>query len=188
MTLSTGLVTYPDDEGIAALKTAVDSGCSYINAGEFYGPPEKNSLRLVRLFLERYPDYADKIVLNVKGAFSLQTFKGTGSKEDTAKSIENCLQQLGPNVKIDQFEPARRDLDIDFEKDTLATIHEYVKEGKIGGLALSELNAETVRQVAKSFEVGAMELEFSLFHIDPLHNGLLKACAELNIPVLAYCK
>lgn len=181
-------MSHSDEEGIAAIKAAIDSGCNYINAGEFYGPPEKNSLRLVRLFIERYPEYASKMVLNVKGGMNLQTMQPAGSKEDIAKSIENCLEQLGPKIKIDHFEPARRDFNVDFEKDTLATITQFVEQGKIGGLALSELNANTARQAAKSFNVRALEIEFSLFHLDPLHKGVLKTCAELNIPVIAYCK
>lgn len=34
----------------------------------------------------------------------------------------------------------------------------------------------------------SVEVEMSLFYNEPMTNGLLEACAELDIPVLAYCK
>lgn len=70
----------------------------------------------------------------------------------------------------------------------MAAIDEYVKAGKIGGISCSEINANTLREAASKFTITAVEVELSLFYNEPMTNGLLEACAELNIPVLAYCK
>ena len=176
-----------DDQACAAIKTALDAGCTFMDGGQFYGPPEKNSLTLLNKYFAKYPEDADKIVLNIKGAYV--PFTGpTGSKEDTAKSIDTCLSMLGPVGRITQFEPARKDLAVDYEDDTLATIDSYVKAGKIDGIACSEVNADTLRSAAKKFKITGFEIEFSFFNRDPLTNGLFETCGELGIPVFAYCK
>lgn len=175
-----------EEKAIAAIKTAIDSGCNYLNGGEFYGPPDANSLALLRKYFEKYPEDAEKVVLNVKGAMSPQRTPDA-SKEGVIRSIDNCLNTLGPVGRIDQFEPARKDKNVPFEE-TLGTIDSYVKSGKIGGISVSELGAETLRKAASQFNITSLEIELSLFRTEPITNGLLAACAELNIPVLAYCK
>lgn len=82
------------------------------------------------------------------------------------------------------FECARRDPNVPLEA-TLATLGELVKEGKIGGVALSEVNANTIRAAAKITKIVAVEVEISLFSTEPLSNGIAQTCAELNIPIIA---
>jgi len=86
---------------------------------------------------------------------------------------------------LDLFECARLDPNVPPEQ-TVATIYEYVKAGKIGGVSLSEVNAVTIRKAATVAKISAVEVEFSLFSTDILTNGVAKACAELDIPIIAY--
>ena len=90
----------------------------------------------------------------------------------------------GPKGKIDMFECARRDPNVPLA-DTLLTLSELVDEGKIGGVALSEVSAATIREAANMTKIVAVEVELSLFSRDPLTNGIIKACAELDIPIIA---
>lgn len=69
---------------------------------------------------------------------------------------------------------------------TIETLAEYIKEGKLGGISLSECSADSIRRAAKIHNIGAVEVEFSMFSLDILENGVTKACAELDIPVIAY--
>ena len=91
---------------------------------------------------------------------------------------------LGGKGKIDMFECARRDPNVPL-KATVDALAELVVEGKIGGVALSEVNASTIREAAKITKITAVEVELSLFATDVLTNGVAKACAELNIPIIA---
>ena len=188
--LTARAVPLTDDEAFAAIKAALDSGCNYWNGGEFYARPETpnhNSLAVLRKYFDKYPEDASKVVINIKGG--LKHYVPDGSEEGIRRSIDNVLNMLGPVGKVGQFEAARKDKTIDYEKDTLATIEEYVKAGKVGGIACSEVNATTLRSAAKAgYKITALETELSLFCTEPLENGLLEACAELDIPVLAYCK
>ena len=71
-------------------------------------------------------------------------------------------------------------------EETIGYIAEYVKAGKLGGISLSEVGANSIRKVHAIHPVSAVEVEFSLFCTDILENGVAKACAELNIPIVAY--
>lgn len=159
-----------------------------MNGGLFYGSPDNNSLTLMNKYFAKYPEDASKIILNIKGGYDHTKHVPTGSKEAIAKSIDTCLDLLGPRGRIDQWEPARRDREVDYYDDTLSTIEEYVKAGKIGGISLSEVKVDTIREAAKRFKIESVEIELSLFRTEPLTDGLLEACAELDITVLAYGK
>jgi pyridoxine 4-dehydrogenase len=51
---------------------------------------------------------------------------------------------------------------------------------------LSEVNAATIRKAHKAHPIAAVEVEFSLWVLDILENGVAETCAELGIPIIAY--
>ncbi|KAI0450705.1 NADP-dependent oxidoreductase domain-containing protein [Xylaria acuta] len=175
----------PDDERIEMIKAAINAGANFLNGSEFYGPSlQENSLSLLKQYFEKYPEDAKKVVIGIKGGMHLP-MSVDNSPEYTRESIENCLKLIGDKGKIDMWEMARRTTQEDYIK-SLRVIDEYVKQGKIGGVTLSEVNAKSIRQAAKVVKVAGVEIELSLFHTDPLHNGISAACAELDIPIFAY--
>jgi pyridoxine 4-dehydrogenase len=168
------------------MKRALELGANYWNGGEFYGPPQYNSLHLLKAYFEKYPEDVDKVVINIKGGMNVAKMEPDGTAEGIRKSVENCVSILGGVKKIDIFEAARVDPNVPIEE-TMATFQKLIAEGKIGGVALSEVRAETIRRAAKVQEIaGGVEIEFSLFTPEPLTNGVFEACAELNIPIIAY--
>ena len=171
-----------EEQSFEAMRTAADLGCLVWNGGEFYGKPEYNSLVLINRFFTKYPQYADKVVLNIKGA-SEPNFKPNGSPEFVRNSVSHCLAQLNGH-KINMFECARRDLNVPLET-TLTTLKEMVEEGRIESVALSEVNARTIRDATKIVNISAVEIELSLWCTDPLRNGITDTCRELDIPILA---
>ncbi|EFZ01777.1 Aldo/keto reductase [Metarhizium robertsii ARSEF 23] len=176
-----------DEANFTAIKTAIESGCTFLNGAEFYGTgPEENSLTLLRRYFAKYPEDAERVAINIKGGRDFKTLGFDGSPEGVARSIEHSLEQLGPVGRIAQWGMARKDLSHDYEDETLASIDGYVKSGRIDGISTSEINATTLRSAARKFRISALEIEVSLFHTDALTNGLCAACAELDIPVIAY--
>lgn len=168
------------------IKAALESGCNYMNGGEFYGPADNNSLTLLNKYFEKYPEDRDKILLNVKGCV-FENLTPDGSPTGVRTSVENCVRLIGGKGRIDQFEPARKDPKVDIET-TVAALQEQVRAGNIGGIALSEVSAATIRRAAKVARIEAVEVELSLWCTEPLENGVAQACAELDIPILAYCE
>jgi pyridoxine 4-dehydrogenase len=156
-----------------------------LQAGEFYGTPEYNSLHLLNKYFTKYPEDASKILLSIKGAINPDGSGPDGSPEGIKRSIDNCLKLLDGKKSIDIFEPARVDPKTPIET-TVKAIDEYVKAGKVGGIALSECSAATVQKAAKVAKIVACEVELSLWSLDILNNGVAAACAEHGILVVAY--
>lgn len=137
------------------------------NGGEFYGKPDYNSLVLLERYLEKYPEDASKFVLNIKGGVNLKTFHPDGSVEGTRRTLDDCIKQLNGRKKLDQFEFARRDQTVPMEV-TFGVLNEYIKAGKLGGVALSEVRAETIHEAVKHTKVIAVEVELSLYALPRL--------------------
>ncbi|CZS90819.1 hypothetical protein WAI453_003947 [Rhynchosporium graminicola] len=172
-----------EEQSFKAMRASLSAGANFWNAGEFYGTPEHNSLTLMNKYFTKYPEDAQKVVLSIKGG--LVNMKPDGSPEGVRTSIENCLRLLDGKKSIDIFECARVDKNTPIET-TMKALEGYVKVGKIGGIALSEVSAATVRRAAKVTKIVAVEVELSLFATDILSNGVAAACAENDIPVVAY--
>ena len=167
------------------MKAALKSGANFWNGGELYGPPHANSLHLLNRYFTKYPEDADKVVISIKGSVS-HTKKGPdNSKENIQRSIDECVKVLDGKKFLDLFEPARQDPNVPLEE-TMNAMAKYIKEGKLGGISLSEVTEDQIRNAAKLHKISAVEVEMSLQTPDVLHNGVAKTCAELDIPLVAY--
>ncbi|KAM0748831.1 aldo/keto reductase [Meredithblackwellia eburnea MCA 4105] len=174
----------PDAQAFEAMKTAIDAGSNFFNAGEFYGQPERTlGLQLLARFFEAEPTYADKIFLSVKGAITPE-WKADSSDEYLRESVTN-INKILKHRKMDLFEPARVDKTRPIEE-TMKSLQKLVDEGHFKYIGLSECSAETVRRAAKVGSVAAVEVEYSPWALDIEKNGVLAACRELKIPVVAY--
>jgi pyridoxine 4-dehydrogenase len=155
----------------------------YRNGGAFYGTPEYNSAHVLKAYFDKYPEDASKVVISIKGGHTPNGVNG--SPENMRSDVENFLKILDGRCKIDIFECARVDPKVPVET-TVGALAELVKEGKIGGVGLSECRAETVRRAAKVTTIASVEVEFSMFSPDILTNGIVDTCGELGIPIVAY--
>ena len=106
-------------------------------------------------------------------------------QQNVRRSIDYCNEMLAGHKKVDVWECARVDPQTPIEE-TVKALGELVKEGKLGGIGLSEVRAETIRRAAKVHPIAAVEVELSVWATDILHNGVAQACAELGIPIVAY--
>ncbi|KAL2192709.1 NADP-dependent oxidoreductase domain-containing protein [Corynascus similis CBS 632.67] len=182
LTLVAGRIS--EEQAFSCIKAALEVGCNYFNGGEFYGSPDHNSLTLLNKYFAKYPEDKDKILLNIKGCIA-PGLRPDGSPAGVQTSVGNCVRLIGDKGLIHQFEPARKDPNVDIET-TITALKEQVEAGNIGGIALSEVSAATIRRAAKVARIEAVEVEISLWCTEPLENGVAQACAELNIPIIAY--
>ncbi|KAI2616466.1 putative aldo/keto reductase [Hypoxylon sp. NC1633] len=174
-----------EEQAFEAMKAALKNGMNFWNGGEFYGKPEYNSLVLLERYFAKYPEDADKVVLSIKGGMTAD-FRTDGSPENTRRSLDTCISQLKGRKKIDIFEFARRDPNVPLKTTFEVIEKEYIQTGKVGGISLSEVRAETIHEAVKLTKVVAVEVELSLFSREILENGVADACAQYNIPVVAY--
>ncbi|KAF2156284.1 Aldo/keto reductase [Myriangium duriaei CBS 260.36] len=173
------------DPSMECMAEAYKQGVDLWNGGEFYGSPEHNSLHLLNQYFTEHPEQADKVIISIKGGNKPGTREFDGGAENIRRSIDECLRVLDGKKFLDIYEAARVDPKLPIEH-TIETIAEYVKVGKIGGISLSECSAESIRRAAKVHKIQCVEVEFSLWATEILHNGVASTCAELGIPIIAY--
>lgn len=173
----------PQEQAFEAIKTAIDNGCDLLVSGEFYGfEPKEHNLDLLQAFFTKYPELRSKVKISVKGGVNMDTHQPTGDKEGISKSINNILKHID---YVDIFECARVDPTVPIEQ-SIGYIKEFVDLGKIGGISLSEVSAESIRKAAAVYPISCVEVEFSLWATHILTDGVYETCQELNIPILAY--
>ena len=184
-----GLTWHPstqttDDEKIAVMKAALEAGATAWNGGDFYGPPENNSLTVLNKYFTKYPEDAKRVKsISIKSGY-LPGGRVDNSPDFTQKSVENCLAQLEGKARLNMWQFGRRTTQGEY-LDSLRVLDGFIKEGKIDGVSLSEINANTIRQAVKITKVAAVEVEISLIRHEVLTNGVAEACAEFGIPIFA---
>ncbi|TIA36733.1 Aldo/keto reductase [Aureobasidium pullulans] len=195
-------IAYPAATKI--LKAALDNGANFWNGvcfflsqsilisdimdlfptaqGTFYGTPTNNSLHLLNHYFTTHPSDADKVVLSIKGSYD-HTLGPQGSPSALRAAVDAAIAILPPHIKkIDIFEMARVDPDTDVEI-SITALAELVEEGKIGGIGLSEVSAQTIRRASAVCEISAVEVELSLFSREILGNGVREVCEESYSPL-----
>lgn len=176
----------PDEKAFKVLKAALAVGVNVWNGADFYGTPDCNSLHLMNRYFTAYPEDADKVVLTIKsGVADMRTFTMDGTPEGVRKFVDRANAVLDGKKKIDIFGCGRVDKNVPIEE-TVGALAELVKEGKIGGIQLSEVNANSIRRAAKVANIDMVEAEVSLWATDVFENGVAETCAELGIPIVAH--
>ncbi|KAI0945146.1 hypothetical protein AcV7_001762 [Taiwanofungus camphoratus] len=161
-------VPLPDEEAFEAIKAGVDAlpaGTKMlINSGEFYGPNLSTAnLELLARFFTKYPDYADKTFLSVKGGNQLQSFVLDGSAENLRRSVDNINAALRGTKRMDLFEPARIDPNVPVE-DMMKTLV------GLSGVPMPLLSYE---EETKKVIVTAQELGVAVAAYSPVGRGIL---------------
>lgn len=171
-----------NDESIKLVRDAVDRGVTFFDTAEVYGPFTNEeivgeALRPVR----------DRVVIATKFGFNIQDGKmaGVNSRPEHIKVVaEASLKRLGVEV-IDLFYQHRVDPNVPIE-DVAGAVKDLIAEGKVKHFGLSEPGAATVRRAHAVQPITALQNEYSLWTRGPETNGILQACEELGIGLVAY--
>ncbi|KAF8742234.1 Aldo kereductase, partial [Rhizoctonia solani] len=172
---------------IAGINAAPPGVKVFLNAGEFYGtwPNTTANLELLNRFFTKYPEYAERTFLSGATVFSGHSFSQDCSPAGLERSISNIIQKLGPNKKIDLFEPARVDPNVSIEE-TISELNKHVESGSIGSIGLSECSAATLERASKVGKVAAVEIEISLWSYEEETRKVISKAAEIGAVIAAY--
>lgn len=180
----------PDEDAFEAIKAGLDSLPSgakmLINSGEFYGvKPVTANLELVSRFFEKYPTYADKAFLSVKGGTKANSLVPDSSPVNLKRSVDTILEKLRGKKKLDLFETARIDHNHPVEE-TVKILSGFVSEGKFDFIGLSECHANTVKRASSIAPIAAVEIEVSPWSYTQETKDVIATCKELDIAVVGY--
>lgn len=106
-----------------------------------------------------------------------------GRPETLKRTCAEALQRLQVD-HIDLYYLHRWDKQVPIE-DSVGALAELVRDGKIGAIGLSEVSAATLRKAHAIHPIAAVQNEYSLWTRNP-ELGLLDACSELNVALVAF--
>ena len=162
-------------EAIRVLKRAVELGVNLIDTSDAYGPNVSEELIAEAL----YPYPAD-LVVATKGGL-VRTGPGVwnqdGSPEHLREAITGSLERLKLE-QIELYQLHRIDSKVPLA-DTINTLVEFQKEGKVKHLGLSEVTVDQIKQVQEMMEVTTVQNLYNL--TDRKHEEVLKYCEANNI-------
>jgi aryl-alcohol dehydrogenase-like predicted oxidoreductase len=171
-----------DEESIATIHEALDTGVNLLDTADMYGPFINEQL-VGRAVAGR----RDEVVLatkfgNERGADG--SFLGVnGRPEYVRQACDSSLARLGVET-IDLYYQHRVDRNTPIE-DTWGAMCELVAAGKVRHLGISEASSATIERAHAVHPVTALQSEYSLWSREP-EDGVLATCRRLGVGFVAY--
>jgi aryl-alcohol dehydrogenase-like predicted oxidoreductase len=172
-----------DEESTKVIQHAYELGINFFDTADMYGPYTNEVLvgKAIRPFRKECI-LATKFGI-VRDPNDSSRRGVNGKPEYVRSSCENSLKRLNVEV-IDLYYLHRKDPDTPIE-DTVGAMSQLVKEGKVRGIGLSEVNADTLRRAHSVHPITALQSEYSLWTREP-EDDILNTCRELGIAFVAY--
>ncbi|UZE21573.1 aldo/keto reductase [Pseudomonas sp. B21-056] len=170
-------------ESIATLHRALELGVTMFDTADMYGPHTNEEL-------------LGRALKGKRGSLYLATKFGlvrssdphargvNGRPEYVRQSVDGSLKRLDTDY-IDLYYQHRIDPQVPIEE-TIGTMAELVKAGKVRHIGISEASAETIQRAHAVHPLAAVQSEYSLWSREPEHNDVLDTCRRLGIAFVAY--
>src|SRR5580692_9446979 len=171
-------------DGISLIRAAVESGVTFFDTAEIYGPFTNEEL-----VGEALAPFRGKVAIATK--FGLEPNPADGGKWSSFNSrpehirmvAEASLKRLKLDA-IDLFYQHRVDPDVPIE-DVAGAVKGLIQQGKVKHFGLSEAGVQTIRRAHAVQPVTALQSEYSLFWREP-EKEVLPALEELGIGFVPY--
>ncbi len=162
-------------EAIQLIRYAYESGITFFDTAECYGPFTNETL-----LGEALEPFRDHIVIATKFGFEDgDSKKGLDSSPPRIRiAVEGSLKRLRTD-RIDLLYQHRTDPNIPIEE-VAGTVKDLIKEGKVKHWGLSEAGIETIRRAHVELPLAALQSEYSLFYREP-EKDILPLLEELGI-------
>jgi aryl-alcohol dehydrogenase-like predicted oxidoreductase len=166
-------------EMIAVIRAAVESGVTFFDTAEVYGPFTNEEL-----VGEALASFRKQVVIATKFGFKFASDGGgrwseLDSRPEHIKEVaEASLKRLKTDV-IDLFYQHRVDPHVPIE-DVAGAVKDLIKAGKVKHFGLSEAGAQTIRRAHAVQPVTALQSEYSLWWREP-EEEIFPTLEELGI-------
>src|SRR5450755_3983014 len=160
---------------ISLLRSAFESGVTFFDTAEAYGPFTNEEL-----VGEALGPVRDKVVIATKFGFEQANFRaGMNSRPERIRAVADASLKRLKTDHIDLFYQHRVDPNVPME-DVAGTVKDLIREGKVKHFGLSEAGVPSIRRAHAVQPVAALESEYSLWWREP-EAELLPTCEELGI-------
>ncbi|MEU6771448.1 aldo/keto reductase [Streptomyces sp. NPDC046759] len=170
-------------EARAALERALELGVTLYDTADAYGAGENE-----RFLSPFFKAHRDEVVIATKFALSIPEHDPTARviRNDAPyirQAVEASLKRLDVDV-IDLYYMHRRDVNVPVEE-TVGTMAELVREGKVKHLGLSEVTSGELRAAHAVHPIAAVQSEWSLFSRD-IEAKVVPAARDLGVALVPY--
>ena len=174
--------TYAKKDMIALIRRAYDSGVTFFDTAEVYGPYTSEEW-----VGEALAPVRDKVVIATNFGFGVEAGRPTALNSRPAhirRAVEGSLRRLRTD-HIDLLYQHRVDPKVPME-DVAGTVKDLIREGKVLHFGLSEASAASIRRAHAVQTVSAVQSEYSLLWREP-ETKIFPTLRELGIGLVPYC-
>ena len=183
MGMSFGYGPSDADASRATLERALELGVTFYDTADAYGAGENE-----RFLAPFFKAHRDEVVIATKFALSIPPDDPTrrvvrNDPPYIRQAVEASLKRLDVDA-IDLYYMHRRDVNVPIEE-SVGTMADLVREGKVKHLGLSEVTAGELRAAHAVHPIAAVQSEWSLFSRD-IETRVVPAARELGVALVPY--
>lgn len=169
-----------EDEGLAVLRAALDSGVTHLDTATLYGGGRNEELVGRALRGRR-----DEVVLASKGGMAIVDGAKVidGRPSILRAQVDASLKRLGVD-HIDLYYLHRWDKKVPIGE-SVGALAALVEAGKIGAIGLSEVSVARLREAQAVAPIAAVQNEYSLWSRNP-ELGMLEATRSSGVALVAF--
>lgn len=181
---------YREDHGpsdvVDAFIASVEAGLRFFDTAEVYGHGESEK---ILGFLKDKLKTERGVELVVATKFALLRARPGGAR-GLGKALENSLKRLR-SVRVDLHQIHWPDAEIASIEELMAVMADAVHAGKVVAVGVSNFSAFEMRKAhealaKRGIPLASNQVHYSLLHRAPEADGVLEACRELGVTLLAY--
>jgi len=174
-----GVIPTPQ-AGREVLAAALDLGADHVDTAALYGFGRNETL-----VGEVLKGVRNQVFLASKcGVSTPEGAREINGRPDRLRATcEASLQRLQTD-HIDLYYLHRWDKQVPIEE-SVGALGDLVREGKIGGIGLSEVSAATLKRAHAEHPIAAVQTEYSLWTRNP-EIAVLEACKDLGVAFVAF--
>lgn len=173
---------YEKKDMIALIRRAYDSGVTFFDTAEVYGPHTSEEW-----VGEAVEPFRDKIKIGTKFGFGVEEGQPTAlnSRPDhIRRAVEGSLKRLRTD-HIDLLYQHRVDPGVPMEE-VAETVKALIKEGKVIHWGMSEASARSIRRAHAVCPLSAVQSEYAIWWREP-ETKIFPTLEELGIGFVPYC-
>jgi aryl-alcohol dehydrogenase-like predicted oxidoreductase len=172
------------DATAKVVQAALAEGINFFDTADIYGGTKSEEFLGRALGRKR-----DDVVIATKFGMKVDDARKGARPEYVLQACEDSLRRLGTDY-IDLYQLHTPDATVPIS-DTLGALDQLVKAGKVREIGCSNFTVEQLREADAAVAPGAarfvsVQNQYSLFHREPEHDGVLHECAVTGMAFLPF--